>query len=548
MSEPKLLRAIDLYSGIGGWSLGLHMAGIEVVSSYEWWKKAARTNEKNNGHKVVDADIRELELKELPADIDIVVGSPPCTQFSFANRGGTGDIEDGLRDVEKFLEIVDYLEPRYWAMENVPRTAEIIRQRLQRGASLEKFSKLLPNIFVLDMSEWGLPQGRKRCIIGNFDFGLLYQYRNLATPRILRDVVEALSRSTVLDPTYGIRIPHSRLTDHQVEDYLSFEEERLNREMKTHHPVYNNMSFPDSLDRPARTITATCTRVSRESVVIEDLETQGRYRRLSVRERACLQGFPITYQFYGDSYAEKLKMIGNAVPPLMTFYIAQAMLNRKPEEALSPREAIATFVPPGESPPQTLPDKPGNIYPMTRRFRLAIPGLRFKSGVRFELANMFIEDEIRWQVGFYYGDSKNIQRINLSRELLNSIQNDPLVKNVARQIVAIEEAVKHALFQTSSKELQKTWVRASKKGAHPFAIVDKLGMLAGDLEQTLEEHQINTREILAAAFEQDARGLEKVLRHSRAILAGLIVGSAANIVFDDDLFLSLGTLRKARAN
>jgi hypothetical protein len=37
------MRAIDLYSGIGGWALGLRLAGIEVVASYEWWDKAART-------------------------------------------------------------------------------------------------------------------------------------------------------------------------------------------------------------------------------------------------------------------------------------------------------------------------------------------------------------------------------------------------------------------------------------------------------------------------------------------------------------------------
>jgi DNA (cytosine-5)-methyltransferase 1 len=316
------------------------MSGIEIVASYEWWGKAARTNQKNNGHKAFEVDIRTLKLKDLPTDIDIVVGSPPCTQFSFANRGGNGDIEDGLRDVEKFLEIVDHLKPRYWAMENVPRTAEIISERLRSGGTLAKFSKLAPNVFVLDMSEWGLPQGRKRCIIGNIDFGLLYQYRNLAKRRHLRDVVESLNKSVIYDPIYGTRLNRAHLTDHRVEDYLSVEEARLNREGKSHHPIYNNMSFPDLLDRPARTITATCTRVSRESIVIEDLETHGRFRRLSVRERGCLQGFPVTYQFYGDSYSEKLKMIGNAVPPLMTYYIAQAMLGRQPEDVVAPREAI----------------------------------------------------------------------------------------------------------------------------------------------------------------------------------------------------------------
>jgi DNA (cytosine-5)-methyltransferase 1 len=540
------LRAIDLYSGIGGWSLGLRMAGIEVISSYEWWNKAARTNMRNNGHAAFEVDIRGLALEDLPKDIDIVVGSPPCTQFSFANRGGNGDIEDGLKDVEKFLEIVDYVKPKFWAMENVPRTAEIIADRLRTGGTLERFAKLLPNILIVDMAEWGLPQGRKRCIVGNFDLGLLYHYRNFTKSRHLRDVVEALNQATVTDPIYGTRLNHNRLTDHRVEDFLSVEEARLNREGKAHHPVYNNMSFPDLLDRPSRTITATCTRVSRESVVIEDLEYPGRYRRLSVRERGCLQGFPITYQFYGDSYAEKLKMIGNAVPPLMTFYIAQAMLETRPDEVLTPREAIKTFVPPTEVPKFTLPDKPGSIYPAGRRFRLAIPGLRFKSGVRFELANGSSPGEISWHVGFYFGDSKNIQKIELNERLLAEIEAHAAIQHSRKHIAVVREAIKHTLFQTNSYELQQMWTHVTKKGTHPFAIVDQLGMLASDLENYFVDDNVNAAEVILDVFRDRDRGVTKILRHSVAVLAGLIIGSVANSVFHDELFMSLGASSRTK--
>ncbi|MGD9631042.1 MAG: DNA cytosine methyltransferase [Pyrinomonadaceae bacterium] len=548
MTDSNRLRAIDLYSGMGGWSLGLNMAGIEVVASYEWWSKAARTNKVNNGHVACEVDIRELALEDLPENIDIVVGSPPCTQFSFANRGGQGNIEDGLRDVEKFLEIVEYVKPKFWAMENVPRTADIITQRLRSGGTLERFSKLLPNIIVVDMSEWGLPQGRKRCIIGNFDIGLLYGYQRLTKQRHLRDVVEALDKAVIYDPIYGIRLSRNQLTDHRVEDYLSVEEARLNREGKAHHPIYNNMSFPDLLDRPSRTITATCTRVSRESIVIEDLESHGRYRRLSVRERGCLQGFPITYQFYGDSYAEKLKMIGNAVPPLMTFYIAQAMLERRPDDVLTPREAIKRFNPPSEQPALTLPDKPGSVYPRQRRFRLAIPGLRFKSGVRFELSNESAQAEITWSVGFYFGDSKNIQRIDLNDDLLSDLQRDTALANSVKQIAATCDAVRDALLRTNSKELQNTWTHVSKKGTHPFDIVDRLGRLASDLEQNFENQSVDASAVLLGVLQDRERGINKILRHSNAVLAGLFVGSAANSVLHTDQFLSGERVRRVRAN
>ena len=62
--------------------------------------------------KLEIVDIRKLELKQLPnpEEVDFVVGSPPCTQFSYSNRGGSGDISDGLVDIFKFLEVVEYLK------------------------------------------------------------------------------------------------------------------------------------------------------------------------------------------------------------------------------------------------------------------------------------------------------------------------------------------------------------------------------------------------------------------------------------------------------
>ena len=313
-NSEKKFRAIDLFSGIGGWSLGLRMAGIEVINSYEWWNKANSTNFKNNQHNATEIDIRQLKLEDLPKDIDIVVGSPPCTQFSFANRGGSGDIADGLKDIAKFLSVVDYIRPKFWAMENIPRVANIIENELREGGKLQQFAHLKPTIKTIDMSCWGLPQRRKRCIVGNFDFALLNDYKEKTVSRTLGDVITSLSKAIVNDPIYAVDLSRDKLIDHVAEEFLSPEEERMNREMKAYHPVYNDMSFPDPLDRTARTITATCTRVSRESVVIASPESKGRFRRLTVRERGCIQGFPITYQFFGDSYAQKLKMIGRGCP------------------------------------------------------------------------------------------------------------------------------------------------------------------------------------------------------------------------------------------
>lgn len=532
-SKKGKVRAIDLYSGIGGWSLGLEMAGINVVASYEWWNKANRTNQANNQHHTIELDIRELPLDSLPQDIDIVVGSPPCTQFSFANRGGSGDIEDGLKDIAKFLSVIDFIRPKFWAMENVPRVAGILERELQVGGRLEQFAHLKPTISIVDTCEWGVPQRRRRCIAGNFDFGLLQSYKEHTTQRTLGDVIRSLSSPTATDPIYGIQLPNDELKDHIVEEFLSAEEERMNREMKTFHPVYNNMAFPDPLNRSARTITATCTRVSRESVVIAAPEHKGRFRRLTVRERGCLQGFPITYQFYGDSYSQKLKMIGNAVPPAFTFYIGQAMLGIPPEKLLKPSEGIKAFSAPQVNPPRTLPDTAGATYPATRRFRAAIPHLRFKSGVRFELANSFVDEIPIWNVKFFFGNSKNILEIELDKAVLDGLKKEKGLQNVMPTVMSSLSHIERIISSTNAATLQSVWTHTAEHRFHPYEVVDVIGNAAEELISMFISSQSNTVGVVEKILTKlgSPIGMDKILKNSNAVLAGLFVGSAANVQF-----------------
>ena len=136
------MNTLDLYSGIGGWSLGLKMAGIETVASYDNWSRANLTHRRNLSSHVYEVDIRKLAFESLPKRIDVVVGSPPCTEFSFSNRGGTGDILEGLKDIHKFLQIVEFLRPKYWVMENVPRVAHILEDELSSTGRLKRFSRL----------------------------------------------------------------------------------------------------------------------------------------------------------------------------------------------------------------------------------------------------------------------------------------------------------------------------------------------------------------------------------------------------------------------
>ena len=278
MNKKYRAKAIDLYSGIGGWTLGMKMSSVENVASYEWWSEANLTHNLNFGTDHEEVDIRKLSLEDLPepGTVDFVLGSPPCTQFSYANRGGNGDIADGLKDIYKFLEVVNHLKPKYWAMENVPRVSKILKRELGIGGQLYRFRHLFTVNIIVNSADYGVPQSRKRMIAGDFPFELFNAYKAVTPTRTLKAVLDALKEDVVTDPIFGIELPASEVTDNYFEEPLSPEEERINREAKTYHPVYNKMSFPDQLTRPSRTVTAMSSGPGYYEGALYDLARQGR--------------------------------------------------------------------------------------------------------------------------------------------------------------------------------------------------------------------------------------------------------------------------------
>ncbi|WP_352761141.1 DNA cytosine methyltransferase [Mesorhizobium sp. M0217] len=534
----RKLKAIDLYSGVGGWSLGLRLAGIDVVASYELWGPANETNFKNNSHQAQTVDIRRLSLEDLPKGIDIVVGSPPCTQFSFSNRGGGGDIADGLQDIIRFLNIVDRLKPRLWAMENVPRVAKIIEMELRSGGALAEFAHLGCATHIVDMAEYGLPQRRRRCIAGNFDVDLLQSYREKAKMRTLGDVITALANDCVDDPLFGITMPRAEVTDHVEEDILSTEEVRINCANKMTHTVYNAMPFPDPLHRSVRTITATCTRVSRESIVIATQDRPDAFRRLTLRERASLQGFPITFQFYGANYSQKLRMIGNAVPPAFAYLMGHALQDHAANEVLSLDQAGKYLKRPVPLPVETAPDRVGAKYPSDRTFRFAIPSLQLKSGVRFELCNDRSGDVVIWRMAFYFGTSKAIHAVALDEALAQDLAHGMSAALSAVVKTALDD-VKRFIATADIPNMQAVWAHRGPGGTRAFMVLDKLDQVGAALVDVLSKYDGEARLLVEKAIinehgskAEKLPGLAKLARNATTILAGLLIGSAVNPLFD----------------
>ena len=510
--------AIDLYSGIGGWTLGMKLSNIKNCHSYEWWNEANRTHNLNFKTSHQEFDIRKLDPEkdlEFEHQIDFVVGSPPCTQFSYSNKGGSGNIADGLIDIYKFLEVVDYLKPKYWAMENVPRVAKIIESEIVKG-SLKKFKHLFTTIEVIDSADYGLPQHRKRMIAGNYPFELLNSYKQKTKQKTIKDVMDSLSGKSIQDPNYCIELPKSSVSELENEALLTTVETRINRDSKVFHPIYNKMSFPDRLDRPSGTITATCTRLSRESIIVK---SKSGFRRLNVRERGVLQGFPITYQFYGNSLNSKFKMIGNAVPPILTYYVFQSMLETPLEKLKLVHESNYKHQQPKESVKPSKLDAPNRKYPANRRFRFAVPNLRYGSGVRFELSN---DSNSNWLFKFFYGNSKNVKSIDLDSIVLSLIR--------PKLSIAISSAAEqftkklHREFKDfSSEKLQLLW-SSPHDNNQVFEFIDSIGLSANELTKVVEEENIDYN-LIRQVVGDDSK---KIKQYKNSLMSGFILLSSLN--------------------
>lgn len=525
------MNAIDLYSGIGGWAVGLKLAGIDVLASYELSPRANETNRRNNRHLVVQADIRLLKMETLPRGVTAIVGSPPCTQFSFSNRGGGGDLSDGLEDIKCFLRIVDRVKPTVWAMENVPRLAKILKEELRPGGVLAEFQHLDIKYEVFDMQDFGVPQKRLRCIVGNFDFKLLRSYRSNLSRRTLGSVVTALGSDPTIDPNFGFSIPAGDVADHWREESLDAEEVRINRSLKALHPIYNAMHFPDGLHRASRTITATCTRVSRESIVIEAPESPGTYRRLTVRERAVCQTFPINFQLNANSYSEKLKMVGNAVPPLFAYFVAHAMRGTPEHELTKPIVQLGDFSD-VELSAECRPDRRGVRYRTDRSFQFAVPSLRLGSGIRLELNNNSRSGQIDWHTKFVFGTSKSIQSIQPGNDDAKHILT--LLDAEGVQLGSILDDFANELRRLDFAYLQAVWSHRGPGATRPFMLLDMLDDHSKTLLGALAPH----KEACIAALKAIANELDNSVAHhlnskklsqnATVVIAAFLIGSTAN--------------------
>jgi len=147
------MKVVDLFCGAGGFSLGFEvLEDFEVVYAIDNDPKCLETFRHNFPEtEVVEENVRNVE--EIP-NADVVIGGPPCPNFSLANK--KRDPKAGMELVHEFLRLKDTADPDYWIMENVPQVTNHIAR------------KDFPRYRVYNCANYGVPQKRKRCFAGEY--------------------------------------------------------------------------------------------------------------------------------------------------------------------------------------------------------------------------------------------------------------------------------------------------------------------------------------------------------------------------------------------
>ena len=307
------MKVVSLFSGAGGLDLGFMMAGHEIVWANDLYEDAVNTYRKNLGDHIVMEDIHNISPDDIP-DCDIVIGGFPCQGFSVANT--KRHVEDERNELYKqLIRIINAKKPKFFLAENVKGLTNLGKGAVFKMI-LSDFEELGYKVKykILNAADYGVPQTRLRVfIIGvRNDINWVYSFPNPTNdkdgnndlPRWI-GVGEALS--ILPDPDVPNNIPN-----HTYSKY------KLNINGYIGHRLLDP-------EKPAPTVTARGD--SRGGVVI--LPHPNGQRRMSCRELATVQSFPVDYEFCGNN-SSIYRQIGNAVPPLLGYAVAKEFNNYAP--------------------------------------------------------------------------------------------------------------------------------------------------------------------------------------------------------------------------
>lgn len=316
-----MYKVVSLFSGCGGADCGL-LGGFEfnkkrykklpfkLVYATDIDPKALATHKLNfKCDNVVCGDICDTPSSSIP-DHDVLIGGFPCQSFSTVNP--TKDpFDDRANLYKQMVRIAKDKQPKVCIAENVKGL-----MTLHNGAIFAKvknaFENAGYNVFykLVMAADYGVPQKRERMIMVCVRKDISQEYF-FPSPTNENNWVPL-----------SVCVPQLEIADSKY--YFS---EKAVQGMKN---AKNNMKrgLAQDLNSPCLTVTSHLAKVSlnsRDPVLLVDSENE-RYRRFTPREAARIQSFPDSFQFAG-SEIDAYRQIGNAIPPVMFWYIAREVVN-----------------------------------------------------------------------------------------------------------------------------------------------------------------------------------------------------------------------------
>ena len=290
------MRAVDIFSGCGGMTLGFEQAGIDVVAAFDKWAPAVEIYRANFDHPIFEKDLCDsdsIEAIEL-FEPDLIIGGPPCQDYSIAGKRQQGE---RANLTIRFAEIATSIKPQWVVFENV--------YNIERFGTLPIMKKMLReagygiSCTILDASRCGVPQARKRFIL----VGLLG------------------AKDGFFDSSFVEGLSDKQMT---VRDYLG---DKLDTQYYYMHPRSYARRAVFSVDEPSATIRGINRPIPAnykphhaDAAAVED-----GVRALTTKERSYLQSFPDSFQLPGAKTNVELA-IGNAVPPSLAKHIAKQII------------------------------------------------------------------------------------------------------------------------------------------------------------------------------------------------------------------------------
>jgi DNA (cytosine-5)-methyltransferase 1 len=323
-------RAIDLFAGAGGLTLGLIYSGWDVIAAVEFDNWAAQTHKYNFPDTSILSDVRDVDFRVFRG-IDLVAGGPPCQPFSVAGKQlASADPRDM---VPQFIRAVSEASPKSFLMENVPGLLSQ-RNRSYTRHIINQFEELGYKVYIkkLNAAHYGVPQNRERV----FFVGLHKDIKDI--PFVFPAQTHGLSK--------GLPFVTAGQALQDVPDcppnkaVVTYAKNPILRPSPWAGMLVNGQGRPINLKQPSQTIPATAGG-NRTHIIDPEgvLVAYHRYlmqggtprsglvegvRRLNVRESARLQSFPDNFTFLGP-ISKQYMQIGNAIPPLLAQSVGSAI-------------------------------------------------------------------------------------------------------------------------------------------------------------------------------------------------------------------------------